>query len=195
MPTRYSPVRHSCTDLPTVIFPSVHPFDLHVLGTPPAFILSQDQTLMFVRLPAAVPSAGFTVLFGSMGFSMDCLFFEFPLNFPFRFPLPSCSPFTGLQAFRFFGALGIFRAALLFICQGSVIHKMVCLVFSDATHLVYHAFFIVSSSFFFFYTFYEFVSTALSQWVFIITSHFLICQAYIYQIKKFYLNCLRFLDV
>ena len=23
------------------------PFDLHVLGTPPAFIMSQDQTLMF----------------------------------------------------------------------------------------------------------------------------------------------------
>ena len=99
MPTRYSPVRHSCTDLPTVIFPSVHPFDLHVLGTPPAFILSQDQTLMFVRLPAAVPSAGFTVLFGSMGFSMDCLFFEFPLNFPLRFPLPSRSPSIGFTGF------------------------------------------------------------------------------------------------
>ena len=54
-------------------------------------------------------------------FSMDCLFFEFPLNFPLRFLLPSCSPFTGLQAFRFFEALGIFRAALLFICQGSVL--------------------------------------------------------------------------
>ena len=26
-------------------------FDLHVLGTPPAFILSQDQTLMFKFLP------------------------------------------------------------------------------------------------------------------------------------------------
>ncbi len=26
---------------------SAPPFDLHVLGTPPAFILSQDQTLMF----------------------------------------------------------------------------------------------------------------------------------------------------
>ena len=26
---------------------NVSPFDLHVLGTPPAFILSQDQTLMF----------------------------------------------------------------------------------------------------------------------------------------------------
>ena len=99
MPTRYSPVRHSCTGFPAEAFLPVHPFDLHVLGTPPAFILSQDQTLMFVRLPAAVPSAGFTVLFGSMGFSMDCLFFEFPLNFPLRFPLPSCSPFTGLTGF------------------------------------------------------------------------------------------------
>ena len=25
---------------------TITPFDLHVLGTPPAFILSQDQTLM-----------------------------------------------------------------------------------------------------------------------------------------------------
>ena len=33
----YSPVRHWC----------YHPFDLHVLGTPPAFVLSQDQTLKF----------------------------------------------------------------------------------------------------------------------------------------------------
>ena len=37
--TRYSPVRHS---LRTEVLRS---FDLHVLGTPPAFILSQDQTL------------------------------------------------------------------------------------------------------------------------------------------------------
>ena len=28
----------------------LNPSDLHVLGTPPAFILSQDQTLMFVYL-------------------------------------------------------------------------------------------------------------------------------------------------
>src|SRR5258707_3348342 len=32
----YSPVRHS--------LPESRTFDLHVLGTPPAFILSQDQT-------------------------------------------------------------------------------------------------------------------------------------------------------
>ena len=37
--TRYSPVRHSHgSKLPI-------PFDLHVLGLPLAFILSQDQTL------------------------------------------------------------------------------------------------------------------------------------------------------
>ena len=42
---------------------SISPFDLHVLGTPPAFVLSQDQTLEFnlYRLSPAVahfPSLG-----------------------------------------------------------------------------------------------------------------------------------------
>ena len=39
----YSPVRHSPpgSKLPVL------PFDLHVLSTPPAFNLSQDQTLLF----------------------------------------------------------------------------------------------------------------------------------------------------
>ena len=39
LPTCYSPVRHSCTPERAL------PFDLHVLSTPPAFVLSQDQTL------------------------------------------------------------------------------------------------------------------------------------------------------
>ena len=29
------------------------PFDLHVLSTPPAFVLSQDQTLQFEPMPAS----------------------------------------------------------------------------------------------------------------------------------------------
>ena len=41
LPTCYSPVRHYARGKPRA------PFDLHVLSTPPAFILSQDQTLMF----------------------------------------------------------------------------------------------------------------------------------------------------
>ena len=39
----YSPVRHSP---PGSKLPAL-PFDLHVLGMPPAFNLSQDQTLQF----------------------------------------------------------------------------------------------------------------------------------------------------
>ena len=39
LPTCYSPVRHSSTP------EDASAFDLHVLSTPPAFVLSQDQTL------------------------------------------------------------------------------------------------------------------------------------------------------
>ena len=46
-PTCYSPVRHSVgPEGPT-------PSDLHVLGTPPAFVLSQDQT----RHPSDTPNS------------------------------------------------------------------------------------------------------------------------------------------
>ena len=45
-PTCYSPVRHSTTHCWVIAF------DLHVLGTPPALILSQDQTLKLKCLPA-----------------------------------------------------------------------------------------------------------------------------------------------
>jgi hypothetical protein len=41
VPTCYSAVRRSTAESKLSLFP----LDLHVLGTPPAFILSQDQTL------------------------------------------------------------------------------------------------------------------------------------------------------
>ena len=44
--TRYSPVRHSvCLFPPPKGSSKTASFDLHVLSTPPAFVLSQDQTL------------------------------------------------------------------------------------------------------------------------------------------------------
>ena len=43
VPTRYSPVRRSP--------PEDEALDLHVLGAPPAFVLSQDQTLSFIPAP------------------------------------------------------------------------------------------------------------------------------------------------
>ena len=45
LPTRYSPVRRSPSDPSPEGSVTDFPLDLHVLGTPPAFILSQDQTL------------------------------------------------------------------------------------------------------------------------------------------------------
>ena len=45
LPTRYSPVRHWKQSKSAEASIKGFPFDLHVLSTPPAFILSQDQTL------------------------------------------------------------------------------------------------------------------------------------------------------
>ena len=45
LPTRYSPVRRSLYSRSSEDLLKYIPLDLHVLGTPPAFILSQDQTL------------------------------------------------------------------------------------------------------------------------------------------------------
>ena len=46
MPTRYSPVRRFPLLKSTEASFKSFSLDLHVLGTPPAFILSQDQTLV-----------------------------------------------------------------------------------------------------------------------------------------------------
>ena len=45
LPTRYSPVRRFPCPKSTEVSIGHFSLDLHVLGTPPAFILSQDQTL------------------------------------------------------------------------------------------------------------------------------------------------------
>ena len=45
LPTCYSPVRHSFFLVEQAPVEK-EAFDLHVLGTPPAFVLSQDQTLI-----------------------------------------------------------------------------------------------------------------------------------------------------
>jgi hypothetical protein len=47
VPTRYAPVRHSRAE--------TRASDLHVLSAPPAFVLSQDQTLSFIPVPPPPP--------------------------------------------------------------------------------------------------------------------------------------------
>ena len=57
-------VTHALLTRPPLSYKSlgfiVTPFDLHVLSTPPAFILSQDQTLTIIVCPASLFS-GITV--------------------------------------------------------------------------------------------------------------------------------------
>ena len=76
LPTRYSPVRHSVTR-PSAPegFPSRASFDLHVLSTPPAFILSQDQTLM---LDCLIPVQG------NASFPFSVSVFRIPADYCFR---------------------------------------------------------------------------------------------------------------
>ena len=50
LPTRYSPVRRCPSSMSTEVSILDFPLDLHVLGTPPAFILSQDRTLKKIRI-------------------------------------------------------------------------------------------------------------------------------------------------
>ena len=87
-----------------------------MLGTPPAFILSQDQTLMFVCLPGQ--NSFLLLLRGCFRFLFLSGFL--PASFltgssGFSFPSLYCFFFVSFSELFF----RIFRAALLFICQGS----------------------------------------------------------------------------
>ena len=72
LPTCYSPVRHQIQKSKL----SFLSFDLHVLGMPPAFILSQDQTLHLIQL-----------LDVSDIFLYNCLFFEIDVLVCILFPV------------------------------------------------------------------------------------------------------------
>ena len=76
----YSPVRHS------LYF--YNAFDLHVLGTPPAFILSQDQTLHCFLISSSFDS--FFYLFSLAFACFSSLYWRFVL---FSFQCPLFSPF------------------------------------------------------------------------------------------------------
>ena len=99
----------------------ITPFDLHVLGTPPAFILSQDQTLMLNVVCSCQCYLAFRIRFrptpsNPFRSSVSCFtkfgswfdYVKFVLWIFFR-PGPQRGTRTS----------GIFRVALLFICQGS----------------------------------------------------------------------------
>ena len=97
------------------------PFDLHVLSTPPAFILSQDQTLI---INGCLSCQSYLALLFLVRSVKTSLFFR------------PCS---------LNNSLGIFRVALLFICQRAL------LLFLAATLISYHAPFPLSTTFLIFF--------------------------------------------
>ena len=66
---------------------SMSPLDLHVLGTPPAFVLSQDQTLMFNPTPSTGANRSTAFLTRS---ESDCSFCSsFSISFSRIAPVPA----------------------------------------------------------------------------------------------------------
>ena len=84
LPTRYSPVRNSSARCKH----QASAFSLHVLGTPPAFVLSQDQTLI-----KSLSSHSFLSLTDLLFFS---LFSTITLSYSALHIGSSCSVFKGL---------------------------------------------------------------------------------------------------
>ena len=82
---------------------SLSPLDLHVLGTPPAFVLSQDQTLSFNPLflnqvsPTKFHSFGITVLFALLLF---CIVFKVRTGLPSAFEAARATSFAILSQFQ-----------------------------------------------------------------------------------------------
>ena len=82
---------------------SQSPLDLHVLGTPPAFVLSQDQTLSFNPLflnqvsPTKFHSFGITVLFALLLF---CIVFKVRTSLPSNFSAARATSFVSILLFR-----------------------------------------------------------------------------------------------
>ena len=98
------------------------PFDLHVLSTPPAFILSQDQTLMFksslqsktAGLPSAIP---FLTVLRSL---LSKLFVCDSLN---RLEFILLESFKVVSLFSYQGSVAVYQTQLIkniitcYVCQ------------------------------------------------------------------------------
>ena len=104
-------VSHALLTRPPLTYNSlgfvISPFDLHVLGTPPAFILSQDQTLMlyffnFSSSPASLfwlPVLFLVYCFWLSSRRLSSLDFESRSSLKFRLPPLPCFSWAFCSSF------------------------------------------------------------------------------------------------
>ena len=153
------------------------PFDLHVLSTPPAFILSQDQTLLFwFAFPPGFPrflkafykteifrsysklNLAFPFLLLLLGLFRSFFFFLWNHSAVFTACFTTRCFHTlrsayGSDSFGIFSGLHycLFVKVLFFF----VLHPRLSFFLSAATALLsYHVLFTLSSTFFYFFTFF-----------------------------------------
>ena len=183
--TRYSPVRHWDISLPSENFRHIPPFDLHVLGTPPAFILSQDQTLDF-KLPRNIRplenplfSPGLIRLRSACQNlpAFCCFLLRIRVNLLLSYPVQAFSGLSFFTAsFRF--SFRSLNYSFFFLLESSGLHcclfvKVLC-VLSDATSLFYHTVSVASRHFFFFLLFFHRTRFSAVEFYYILSN--LICQ-------------------
>ena len=162
-------VTHALLTRPPLTFESLgfikSPFDLHVLSTPPAFILSQDQTLMLKSLSCQFYLA---LLFCLGGFSSSRSQILFSICFS---EISRWVVFVQLS-------FGIFQGCI--VVHFSRFKFCSLLLFSAATLLSYHRYFALSTTFLnFFKTFWSLVHFEkyhFSRWSLIISHQRFICQ-------------------
>ena len=141
------------------------PFDLHVLGTPPAFILSQDQTLMFkfVRSKSVWLILPFYCCFRFLFSEISLRTFLFCLEFSgLHYCLFVKVPFFLLEVFPEELSFLSLRQLIDFIISSSVCQELFSFYFQVSfetwllitcsnSSVVYQNFLFVSSSFFIFF--------------------------------------------
>ena len=159
-------VIHALLTRPPLIHTSLgfnmDPFDLHVLGTPPAFILSQDQTLIisFSRLAHA-----WLLLF--LGRILpECFVLEFFSAFSGRYSLES---FKVIPLFSYQGSLSLFPRQLLYFitairfCQALFLSFLFPKCNAQQRMLYYHVYFPLSTSFYKFFQLFYFQEMRISD--------------------------------
>ena len=116
LPTRYSPVRRFPPALLTEISIAGFTLDLHVLGTPPAFILSQDQTLNQVvsQGPKALKPCSRKNAFAFVFLNIVFVFRIVRVPFQFLDMVLVCTQFLHYAVFKVLGRLSSRCATELF---------------------------------------------------------------------------------
>ena len=158
------------------------PFDLHVLGTPPAFILSQDQTLMFKfnhRYKTWLASLTCLLVFPVFLLFLGCASALVLLNF--QDPKRSFLEFSGLHYCLFVKVPVVLKINWIIffrLCFEACIFESS----SEATLISYHFCFCLSRLFLFYFQTY----LLLFQHLLIIPTFFLLSSIFLIKLISFH---------